>query len=108
MGGLYGIFIGLDVSLAKTAVRVVDHDGRVLWQGRVPSEPEPLVKRLAEWSGVIDLAGIEACPLSEWLHRGLREAGIPVVCVETRHAQRFLSSRPVKTDKNDARAASQK
>ena len=30
---------------------------------------------LAEWSGVIDLAGIEACPLSEWLHRGLREAG---------------------------------
>ena len=98
-----GVFIGLDLSLAKTAVCVVDRDGRVLWQGKVPSEPEPLVKRLAEWSGVIDLAGIEACPLSEWLHRGLREAGIPVVCVETRHAQRFLSSRPVKTDKNDAR-----
>ena len=52
---------------------------------------------------MIELAGIEACPLSEWLHRGLREAGIPVVCIETRHAQRFLSSRPVKTDKNDAR-----
>ena len=98
-----GVFIGLHVSLAKTAVCVVDRDGAVLWQGKVPSEPEPLVKRLVEWSGVIDLAGIEACPLSEWLHRGLREAGIPVVCVETRHAQRFLSSRPVKTDKNDAR-----
>ena len=98
-----GVFIGLDASLAKTAVCVVDRDSRVLWQGNVPSEPEPLVKRLAEWSGVIDLAGIEACPLSEWLHRGLREAGIPVVCVETRHAKRFLSSRPVKTDKNDAR-----
>jgi transposase len=26
-----------------------------------------------------------------------------VVCIETRHAQRFLSSRPVKTDRNDAR-----
>jgi transposase len=51
---------------------------------------------------MIELAGIEACPLSEWLHRGC-EAGIPIVCVETRHAQRFLSSRPVKTDKNDAR-----
>jgi hypothetical protein len=35
--------------------------------------------------------------------RGLRGAGIPIVCVETRHTQRFLSSRPVKTDKNDAR-----
>ena len=99
------VFIGLDVSLAKTAVCVVDHDGAVQWQGKVPSEPGPLIKRLAEWHGMIELAGIEACPLSEWLHRGLREAGIPIVCVETRHAQRFLSSRPVKTDKNDAAAS---
>ena len=98
-----GVFVGLDVSLAKTAVCVVDHDGVVLWQGKVPSEPGPLVTRLAEWSGTIDLAGIEACPLSEWLHRGLCEAGIPMVCIEVRHAQRFLSSRPVKTDRNDAR-----
>ena len=63
-----GVFIGLDVSLAKTAVCVVDRDGAVLWQGKVKSEPEPLIARLAEWSGKIDLAGIEACPLSEWLH----------------------------------------
>ena len=86
-----GVFIGLDVSLNETAVCVVDRDGVVLRQGKVPSEPGPLVTRLAEWSSVIDLAGIEACPLSEWLHRGLREAGIPVMCIETRHAQRFLS-----------------
>lgn len=58
---------------------------------------------MAEWLGNIEFAGIEACPLSEWLHRALREAGIPIVCIETRQAQRFLSSRPVKTDKNDAR-----
>src|SRR6516162_3892503 len=101
--GIMGVFIMLDVSLNKQAVCVVDRDGAVLWQGKVPSEPGPLIARLAEWSGKIDLAGIEACPLSEWLHRGLREAGIPVVCVETRHAQRFLSTRPVKTDRNDAR-----
>ena len=50
---------------------------------------------------MVELAGIEACPLPEWLRRG-REAGVPIVCVETRHAQRFLSSRPVKSDKNDA------
>jgi transposase len=36
-------------------------------------------------------------------HRGLREAGIPAVCIEVRNAQRFLSTRPVKTDRNDAR-----
>jgi len=47
---------------------------------------------------------IEACPLSEWLHRALREAGVSIVCIATRQPQRFLSSRPVKSDKNDARA----
>jgi transposase len=41
--------------------------------------------------------------LSEWLHSSLREAGVPVVCIEIRHVQRFLSSRPVKTDRNDDR-----
>jgi transposase len=79
---IMGVFIGLDVSLAKTAVCVVDRDGAVLWQGKVPSEPGPLIARLAEWSGTIDLTGIEACPLSEWLYRGLRDAGVPVVCIE--------------------------
>jgi hypothetical protein len=39
-------------------------EGTVQWQGKVPSEPGPLVRRLAEWSGVIKFAGIEACPLS--------------------------------------------
>ena len=97
------VFIGLDVSLSKTSVCVVDRDGVVLWQGKLASEPGPLIARLAEWSGTIALAGIEACPLSEWLHRGLCEAGIPVVCIEVRHAQRFLSTRPIKTDRNDAR-----
>src|SRR5271154_5463717 len=96
------VFIGLDVSLAKTAICVVDRDGAVQWQGKVPSEPGPLIKRLTGWLGNIELVGIEACPLSEWLHRALREVGIPIVCIETRQAQRFLSSRPVETDKNDA------
>src|SRR6516165_7721728 len=73
---------GSTVSLSKTSVCVVDRDGAMLWQSKAASEPGPLIARLAEWSGTIALAGIEACPLSEWLHRGLREAGIPVVCIE--------------------------
>jgi hypothetical protein len=32
-----GVFIGLDVSLSKTAVCVVDRDGVVLWEGKVAS-----------------------------------------------------------------------
>jgi hypothetical protein len=40
-----GVFIGLDVSLSKTAVCVVARDGAVLWQGKVLSEPGPLIAR---------------------------------------------------------------
>jgi transposase len=69
----------------------------------VDSEPGPLIDKLQLWRGQIDVVGLEACPLSEWLHRHLVAAGLNAVCVETRHAQRFLSTRPVKTDRNDAR-----
>jgi hypothetical protein len=34
--------VGLDVSLDKTAVCVLDRDGTLVWQGKVGSEPEPL------------------------------------------------------------------
>jgi hypothetical protein len=51
------VFIGLDVSLAKTAICVVDRDGAVQWQGKVPSEPGPLIKRLAEFSASSSLRG---------------------------------------------------
>jgi transposase len=95
--------VGLDISLQKTAVCVLDQDGQIVWQGKVDSEPGPLIEKLQLWHDQIDVVGLEACPLSEWLHRHLVAAGFKAICVETRHAQRFLSTRPVKTDKNDAR-----
>jgi transposase len=95
--------VGLDISLQKTAVCVLDRDGELVWQGKVDSEPGPLIDKLQLWRDQIDVVGLEACPLSEWLHRHLVAAGLNAVCVETRHAQRFLSTRPVKTDRNDAR-----
>ena len=95
--------VGLDISLQKTAVCVLDRDGQLVWQGKLDSEPGPLTEKLKLWQDEIDLVGLEACPLSEWLHSNLVEAGFKAVCVEVRHAQHFLSTRPVKTDRNDAR-----
>jgi transposase len=95
--------VGLDISLQKTAACVLDYDGQVVWQGKVDSEPGPLIDKLQLWRDQIDVVGLEACPLSEWLYRHLVAAGFKAICVETRHAQRFLSTRPVKTDRNDAR-----
>ena len=49
-----------------------------------------------------------AGPLSQWLVNGLAEAGLPVVCVETRHMKALLTAQQInKSDRNDARGIAQ-
>jgi transposase len=96
------LFVGLDVSLRTTSICVVDSNGEVVWEGKAESEPVPLLKALSRWRKKIRLVGIEACPLAEWLYGALTESGFTTVCIEVRHAHRFLSARPNKTDRNDA------
>jgi transposase len=97
------LYVGLDVSLKTTSICVIGADGSAIWEGKAESEPTSIVKALIRWRREIALVGIEACPLSEWLYGALVESGFEIVCIETRHAQRFLSSRPNKTDRSDAR-----
>jgi transposase len=47
--------------------------------------------------------GLEAGPLLQWLYSFLAEAGLPVICVETRHMRAVLKAQINKTDRNDAR-----
>jgi transposase len=51
--------------------------------------------------------GLEAGPLSQWLFSGLAEAGLPVICIETRHTKAFLKAQVNKSDRNDARGIAQ-
>jgi transposase len=51
--------------------------------------------------------GLEAGPLSQWLYSALAEAGLPVICVETRHMRAALKAQINKTDRNDARGIAQ-
>src|SRR4051812_43482128 len=46
--------------------------------------------------------GLEAGPLSQWLHAGLSQAGFQTVLLETRHVKAALSAMTVKTDRKDA------
>ncbi|MCC6789751.1 MAG: IS110 family transposase [Hyphomonadaceae bacterium] len=97
------VVVGLDVSLNSISICIVDEAGGPVWQGKSLSEPAALIGALEGYRERIRLIGIEACPLSEWLYAALAESGFSIVCIETRHAQRFLSSRPNKTDRSDAR-----
>jgi transposase len=95
-------FAGLDVSVKKTSICIVDDTGRIMKEMRVASEPQALLKVLGNPAYRFKRIGLEAGPLSQWLFSGLAEAGLPMVCVETRHMQAALTAQMNKTDRNDA------
>jgi transposase len=100
-------FAGIDVSLELSSVCVVDATGRIVREAKVASEPEALI---AWFQGLgIELAriGLEAGPLSQWLHAAMREAGLAVELLETRHVRDAFRAMPVKTDRKDARGIAQ-
>jgi transposase len=51
--------------------------------------------------GVIRI-GLESGPLCTWHWHALRAMGLPVVCLDARHAKATMSGQVNKTDKNDA------
>jgi transposase len=55
----------------------------------------------------VDRIGLEAGPLSQWLHAGLKRAGFEAVLLETRHVKAALSAMTVKADRKDARGIAQ-
>jgi transposase len=102
-------FAGLDVSVKETSVCVVDAEGRIVREGKAASEPEALLALLGAWSLPLKRIGLETGVLSQWLWSGLVEAGLPVICVETRRMHAVLKAHNAanKTDRNDARGIAQ-
>ena len=45
--------------------------------------------------------------MSQWLYAGMKEAGLAVELLETRHVRDAFKAMPVKTDRNDARGIAQ-
>ena len=101
-------FVGLDVSVKETSVCIVDDAGKIVREARVASEPEALLQVLTNNIDRLARVGLEAGPLSQWLYSALAEAGLPVICVETRrHMRAVLKAQVNKTDRNDARGIAQ-
>ena len=100
-------YAGIDVSLERSGVCVVDATGRIIREAKVASEPEALVDFFRRLGLSLTRVGLEAGPLSQWLHAGLAEAGLEAVLLETRHVKAALSAMVVKTDRKDARGIAQ-
>lgn len=98
---------GIDVSLERSSVCVVDATGRILREAEVAGEPEALAGFFAGLGLALTRIGLEAGTLSQWLPAGLTAAGFEAVLLETRHVKAALSAMVVKTDRKDARGIAQ-
>jgi transposase len=96
-------YAGIDVSLKESSVCVLDAKGKVIREAKVASEPEALIAWFAQLGLAMELIGLEAGPLSQWLFAAMKEAGLAVELLETRHVRNALKTMPVKTDRKDAR-----
>ncbi len=100
-------YAGIDVSLECSSVCVVDGSGKIVREGKVASEPRALI----EWLGWLGLklvrVGLEAGPTSQWLYAEMKEAGLAMELLETRHVRDAFRAMPVKSDRNDARGIAQ-
>ena len=85
----------------------VDDAGKIVREARVATEPEALLQVLTNTLYRLKRVGLEAGPLSQWLYSLLAEAGLPVICVETRQMRAMLKAQINKTDRNDARGIAQ-
>src|ERR1700741_1553508 len=75
-------YAGIDVSLELSSVCVVDTHGKIVRETKVASEPEALVAFFASLGFAVKRIGLEAGPLSQWLHAGLKRAGFDTVLLE--------------------------
>ena len=96
-------FAGLDVSMAETQVCVMGRNGAVIHKAKVPSTPADIAAELARLPTCRRIV-FETGRMAPMLYHGLRQLGLPVICIESRQAYQALKLLAThKTDHNDAR-----
>ena len=100
-------YAGIAVSLEYSSVCVLDSNGKIVREAKVLSEPEALIAWFGSLGFGVERVGLEAGPLSQWLFAAMKQAGLAVELLETRHVRDAFKAMPVKSDRNDARSIAQ-
>src|SRR5690348_16386428 len=95
-------YVGLDVSLKETKLHVLDEAGNRVWRGRCTTDPVAIAATVHRYAPSAARIGLETGPLTTWLWTALTAEGLPVVCLDARHAKKALDMKVNKTDANDA------
>jgi len=95
-------YVGLDVSLKQTSICVVSGTGSVVREGVVDSNPDAIAAFVRSKAPGAIRVGLETGPTSTWLWTELKRLGLPVICIDARHAKAVLKMQINKSDRNDA------
>src|SRR6202158_5253695 len=95
-------YVGLDVSLKQTLICVVDQAGLVVREGVVDSDPEATSVYVTSKAPNAVRICLETGPTSTCLWTELKRLGLPVICIDARHAKAVLKMQINKSDRNDA------
>jgi transposase len=95
-------YVGLDVSLKQTSICVVSRTGSVVREGVVDSDPAAIAAFVRSKAPGAIRVGLETGPTSTWLWTELKQLGLPVTCIDARHAKAVLKMQINKSDRNDA------
>src|SRR6185503_9478566 len=96
-------FAGLDISMKETHICVIDRDGGIVLEAKATTLPGAIAAELAKAPAAQRIV-FETGRMATTLYYGLEEFGLPVVCIESRHAYQARKSLAThKTDRNDAR-----
>ena len=99
--------VGLDVSQKMAAICVVDAEGRRIWRGDCPTQPDKISALGSRHAGPDAKVGVETGAMTPWLVHGLRASGLQVECLDARRVKSALQVRLNKTDHNDAEGLAQ-
>jgi transposase len=100
-------YAGIDVSLKYASICVVDATDKIVREDKIASEPQALIAWFASLGYGLTRIGLEAGPLSQWLYAAMKQAGLAVELLETRHVRDAFRAMPIKSDRNDARGIAQ-
>jgi transposase len=95
-------YVGLDVSLKQTSICVVNQAGSIVHEGVADSDPEAIASFVRSKAPGTVRIGIETGPTTTWLWTELKRLGLPVICIDARHAKAVLKMQINKSDRNDA------
>ena len=96
-------YTGLDVSMDRTDITIVDERGRIVFESFATTDPSSIDTILKNAGFPITKMSLESGSWSHWLIRELTELGWNITCIDARSIAPLLALKTNKTDRNDAR-----